>query len=504
MSEDFERRGIPRSYVVAAVLFFIIATWVASGYLIRGQKDKQAAAAPKPAAVSSMVTVRVRNFTAENRNAVLLIRGQTEALRKVEVRSETAGTVSETPADKGKTVSTGDLLCKLNVDAREAQLAQAKAFKQQKFLEYDGSKKLQEKGFRSETSVAGDLAEYEGAKAQVEQIEKELENTKMKAPFDGIVDDRRVDVGDYMQPGAVCAVVIDQDPFLVVGQVSERDVASVKQGERATAKLITGEEVSGSVRFVSRASDPQTRTFRVELEIPNGDGAVRDGVTAEIRLEAAAVMAHRISPAILGLDDKGVLGVRIVEADTTVRFVPVTIIADGADGVWVSGLPEKVTIITVGQEFVTPGQKVQPVWEKDEEKAGSAAKTAPPAPAEPAPPAASTPTDTKPAQEGAPGKDNKSSQSEQTLPASSASNTTPASTPDAPLASNTTPASTPDAPLASNTASATEPPPTSPDLGAAKLESTGPMNRIDLNAGKTETAEPAKPSTAAPKESQIQ
>jgi multidrug efflux system membrane fusion protein len=389
MSEEFERRGIPRSYVVAAVLLFIIAAWVGSGYITRGEKTKIAEAAPKPPPVSTVVTVRVRNFTAEQRRSVLLIRGETQALRKVEVRAETAGAVAETPIEKGQTVTTGQVLCKLKVDAREAQLAQAKAHKRQKWLEYDASKKLQEKGFRSETAVAGDLAEYEAAKAQVEQMEQQLADTVMRAPFDGIVDARNVDVGDYMQPGTVCAVVIDQDPFLVIGQVSERDVASVNQGEPGTAKLITGEEVSGRIRFVSRASDPRTRTFRVELEVPNANGAIREGITAEIRIQGTAVMAHRVSPAILGLNDQGVLGVRIVEEDTTVRFVPVTIVADEQDGVWIAGLPDKVTIITVGQEFVTPGQKVKPVWEKDDAKVPPQA--APAAPAEPQPAAAGTP-----------------------------------------------------------------------------------------------------------------
>lgn len=383
MSEEDERRGIPRSYVVAAVLLVVIAAWVGSGYIVRGEKAQKANAEPKPAAASTDVTVRVRNFQAEQRRAELLIRGETQALRKVEVRAETSGAVAETPADKGQTVSTGDVLCRLKVDSREAQLAQAKAQKQQKWLEYDGSKKLQEKGFRSETAVAGDLAEYEGAKAMVEQMEQQLADTVMKAPFDGIVDDRRVDVGDYMQPGAVCAVVIDQDPFLVIGQVSERDVANVKQGETGTAKLITGEQVSGKVRFVSRASDPNTRTFRMELEIANPSGAIREGVTAEIKIEAASVLAHKITPAILGLSDQGALGVRIVEADSTVRFVPVSVIADGPDGVWVTGLPEKVTIITVGQEFVTPGQKVKAVWEKDSDPAPAAPAQTPAAPEPP-------------------------------------------------------------------------------------------------------------------------
>jgi multidrug efflux system membrane fusion protein len=174
-----------------------------------------------------------------------------------------------------------------------------------------------------------------------------------------------------MQPGAVCAVVIDQSPFLVIGQISERDVVGIAQGDVGTARMVTGETVQGRVRYVSRAADPQTRTFRLELEIANDDGAIRDGVTAEIRIEKGAVEAHRITPAILGLDERGALGVRIIERGNIVRIVPVTIIADGTDGVWVTGLPKRATIITVGQEYVTSGQKVQVVDEN----------AAPPAPA---------------------------------------------------------------------------------------------------------------------------
>jgi multidrug efflux system membrane fusion protein len=399
MSYDSDHRpGLRRSYVVAAVLVVIITVYVASGYILRGEQKKQDESNPKPAAEKPVVTVRVRVITAEQRRATLTIRGQTEALRKVEVKSETAGTVSATPAEKGQTVATGDILCQLKVDAREAMLAQARAQMKQRELEYQASKSLAEKGFRSDTAVAGDKAQYEAAKAQVEQMEQEMENTRMRAPFDGVVDDRRVDVGDYMQPGAVCAVVIDQDPFLVVGQVSERDVAAIKQGDTGVAKLITGERVSGTVRFISRAADPRTRTFRIELEVPNPDGAIRDGVTAEILIEGASVLAHKISPAILGLDDRGVLGVRILDEQGIVRFVPVTIIADGNDGVWVTGLPEKVTVITVGQEFVSPGQKVKAVREDLPPPAA-----APPAAAPPAAPPAGAPAQAPAATEPAPG-----------------------------------------------------------------------------------------------------
>lgn len=382
---------IRRSYVVAVMIFLLLAAWVASGEINRFEeltqlimpetaKDstpaakaapakpdaKTAVAAAKPAdakggAAATLPTVRVRTITAAVHQQDVIVRGQTQALRKVQVRAETAGKVAAIRADKGTVVKKGDTICELNVDARRAMLEQARATMTQRKLEYEASKTLEEKGFRSPTSVAGDLAAYQAAKAEVERMEKELENTKIKAPFDGVVDDRMVDVGDYLSPGQPCALVVALDPFLVVGRVSEQDVHYIQIGNAGWAKLVTGERVEGKVRFVAKSSDAATRTFRVELEVPNPNGAIRDGITAEIHIAAATVEAHRISPAILALDERGQLGVRIVDQSKRVRFVHVKIIGDGPEGVWVTGLPRTVTIITVGQDFVSEGQQVNAV-----------------------------------------------------------------------------------------------------------------------------------------------
>jgi len=378
---------IRRSYVVAVVIFLVLAAWVASGEINRvqelaqlvmpdsGKKTTQPAAKTeaKPGAPAQPVaavekkdakalpTVRVRTITATMRQQDVLVRGQTQALRKVQVRAETAGKVAFIRADKGTMVKKGDTICELNVDARRAMLEQARATMTQRKLEYEASKTLQEKGFRSPTSVAGDLAGYQASKAEVERMEKELENTKIKAPFDGVVDDRMVDVGDYLAPGQACALVVALDPFLVVGRVSEQDVHYIQIGNTGWAKLVTGERVDGKVRFVAKSSDAATRTFRVELEVPNPNGLIRDGITAEIHISAATVEAHKISPAILALDERGQLGVRVVDQNKRVRFVLIKIIGDGPDGVWVTGLPKQVTIITVGQDFVNEGQEVNAV-----------------------------------------------------------------------------------------------------------------------------------------------
>ncbi len=376
---------IDRSLAIALGIAVIAAAWILSGQLIPSEAHEIEAARPAPPvsgapqqmradgpiaaspqvagrgpAAGGPTVVRVRTLRAESQQADVTLRGHTEAERKVEVKAETAGAVAAVPAQEGSTVRTGDLLCELEVDSRAAMLNQARAHMREAELKYQGSLALSQKGYQSDTAVATDLAGYQGAKAEVERMQEELENTRIRAPFDGVVDRRMVEVGDYMNVGSPCALVLDEDPFLVIAHVSEREVGSLAVGDAGEARLITGETVLGKIRFLSKTADPSTRTFRVELEVPNPDRSLRDGITAEIRIATRTVEAHRISPAILALDDTGRVGVRIVEQGV-VQFVPVSIVSDGKSGVWVTGLPQTVTVITVGQEYVNEGQPVHTV-----------------------------------------------------------------------------------------------------------------------------------------------
>lgn len=380
-SSDPAANPIRRSYIIATVIFLVLAAYVASGAFSEtaSKTEKQADGNTQSAANANgtgdktkvdvkaappIPTVKVRTIKSEARKQDHVIRGQSEALRKVVVRAETAGRVIAIRADRGTPVKTGDTICELAVDERQAMLKQARAVMKQRQLEFDASKQLKQKGFRSETALAGDQAQFEAAAAQVERMEKELDDTKLRAPFEGVVDARMADVGDYLSPGQPCAMVIDQDPFLIIGQASEKDVGAIEKGDSGWATLVTGERVEGQVRFVSKSAEAATRTFRVELEIANPEGKIRDGVTAEMHISGDTVEAHRVTPAILALDEKGTIGVRIVDEKKRVKFVPVRIVAESMDGVWVSGLPKTAVVITVGQDYVTNGQEVKIEEEK--------------------------------------------------------------------------------------------------------------------------------------------
>ena len=307
------------------------------------------------------VRVRVTQRTAKLQTRNLILRGRTEANRWVDIKAETKGRVTEIIAKEGARVERGDLIVKLAMEDRRQKLTEAEARVRQRQLEFDAAKSLRQKGFRAETKTAESAAELEEAIAKVAQISIDIDHTEVSAPFAGVIDMRSVELGDFVGPGDVIARIVDEDPYLVVGQVSELDVGRIALGDTGTALLTNGDPVRGKIRYIATVADASTRTFRVELEIPNTNSKLRSGVTADIRIPVESVQAHFLSPALLTLDDNGILGIRTINHSATVVFKPVSIFSTQPNGIWITGLPKTITIITVGQEFVRHGEPVIPV-----------------------------------------------------------------------------------------------------------------------------------------------
>lgn len=303
------------------------------------------------------VSVVVKVSIAEIVQSGIALSGKTEAARNVEVRSETSGLVISEPILKGSNVHKGDLLCELDTGTRSASLAEARAKLTEAEIKNVTASKLAERGFSSETAAISSMAALEGVQAMVQQAEKEIERLKILAPFDGLLESDTAELGALMQPGTPCANLISLDPINVVGYVPETDVEKLRVGSLAGARLSTGKEISGAVTFISRAADPLTRTFRVEIKVPNPDNAIRDGLSADILIGLDGASGHLLPQSSLTLNDQGDLGVRTNENNVT-AFMPVNILRDTSEGVWVTGLPERVEVIIIGQEYVTAGRSI--------------------------------------------------------------------------------------------------------------------------------------------------
>jgi multidrug efflux system membrane fusion protein len=294
----------------------------------------------------------------EARAGALAIRGRTQADQKAIVRADASGIVTSTPAALGARVKKGDVLCRLDVEARGAAKREADAVLRKADIDYRAGAKLAAEGFRSEAGLASLQAARDQARANADRAAIELEKTLIRAPFDGIFDARAAETGDLLKPGDACGTVVKPSPLLVMGAVAEKDVALVRTGDLASAALATGETVEGVVRFVAAAADPATRTFDVEIEIPNADGTLRDGVTADVTVRGRARDAHKIPRSALTLDDDGRIGVKLIGEEGRARFHAVSIIGEDLEGVWVAGLDGAQRIIVRGQDYVKDGEAV--------------------------------------------------------------------------------------------------------------------------------------------------
>ncbi|MDB2451776.1 efflux RND transporter periplasmic adaptor subunit [Gammaproteobacteria bacterium] len=184
----------------------------------------------------------------------------------------------------------------------------------------------------------------------------ELNRTEVKAPFSGFIE-QIVKPGNFLERGQVCATIIQLNPIIFVAEVPEFNINKVETGQDIDIRLVTGEFINGKLTFVSKSASPSTRTFKVESQIKNKNGLVRDGITAEMTIKTKLVMAHKISPSILLLNDEGKIGIRSVENDI-VKFHNITILEDSESGLWITGIPKELELIVQGQGFVEDGQKV--------------------------------------------------------------------------------------------------------------------------------------------------
>ncbi|TVR98538.1 MAG: efflux RND transporter periplasmic adaptor subunit [Rhodospirillales bacterium] len=349
-----------RSYLIAGGIAAAVAVWLATGLISDGGGREPVRGIP-PAAVDELPAVRVADLVAEPHTRRLSLFGRTEAERTVQVRAETAGRVVEKLVRKGDRVAQGDVLVRLAMDDRETRLREVETLVEQRRIAHEASTALSRSGYRAGIGAAEDLAALAAARARLAAIRLDIERTEVRAPFDGIVETVAVNIGDVLDVRDPVATVVDLDPIKVAVEVVERMGGTVEIGSRADVRLVTGERLTGTVAYAARMANPTTRTFRVDLEVPNPDGSIPDGVTAEVLMPLGTTMAHRITPAILALDDHGAVGVKRVAEDGTVVFETISIIDDTPNGMWVAGLPERSRLITVGQEFVRPGQRVRPV-----------------------------------------------------------------------------------------------------------------------------------------------
>jgi membrane fusion protein, multidrug efflux system len=336
--------------------------WIASGHFLPHETgESRAAVRAGEGEAKKLFRVAVLRTAVLPHSRKLTVAGRTEADKRVAVTARTGGVLTELRAKRGLWVSKGDVLAILSDEAREAQVAQAEAVVMQKRTELEAKRALILNGTLPRLQLVDLEAQLKGAEAALAGAQAERDRGVVRAPWSGVVHDVAVEVGHaaFSMAGREIATLVALDPMLAVVEVAERKLAGIKVGDTADVRLVTGETTSGKIRFVAKTASVTTRTYRVEVELPNPDGKIPDGITAEVHMPLAPVVATRVPRSALTFSSAGNLGVRAVATDDTVGFIPVAVVEDEQGYMWVTGIIDGTDVIVQGQDFVREGQRVE-------------------------------------------------------------------------------------------------------------------------------------------------
>ena len=337
---------------VALAIFILLCLWIASGSLSadQGGPEKKVLDAPLPKVMTTLMD-------AEQVSREITLYGRTEPDRVAKLRSEIKGQVTEIFVKEGQIVKAGDKLVAIDDNDLKQRISAAKASLAQRIIELKGAKSLGQKGYQSEAALAQAQANVESAKAQLKSLELALENTLIVSPFDGVLNERMVEVGDLLRDGDAIVTVVDLDPLVIKADVTENYISQISVGQQANGRIVSGQNLDGAVRYISSISNEGTNTFKIEVQVDNPEGKLMAGMSTELAIPLRQAWAIKITPAVMALDERGNLGVKTV-VDKHVQFVPIDIVKSDSEGVWLAGLGQQAEVITLGHGYVKAGDEV--------------------------------------------------------------------------------------------------------------------------------------------------
>ena len=352
------------SRITAVGLVAGAVLWIASGHLMpRDSAEGQAAIRPGEAKTQPAFHVETATAKLIAHSPTLTLSGRTEADHKVALAARTGGVLTELRVKRGQHVEKGEIVAVLADEAREAQVAQAQALVDQRKTELEAKRSLIASGALPKLDLVNLEAQYKSAQAALSVARAEFERSIVRAPWAGVITNVPAEVGGaaFSFTGTEIATLVALDPMLAVVEVSERKLAGIKVGETAEVRLVTGQTVAGRVRYVAESASATTRTYRIEVVMANPDGKIPDGITAEVVLSLKPVPAVEVPRSALTISSAGDIGLRVVGASDKVAFVPVHLVEDMQDTMWVAGVQDGARVIVRGQDFVREGQVVAPV-----------------------------------------------------------------------------------------------------------------------------------------------
>lgn len=352
------------SWLAAGAVVILLCVWMATG-LLATDEDETAS----ETAADELMAVVVKLVTLEKMDRVVSLHGQLEPIQHLFLKAETSGRLERLLVEKGQRVTRDEPLAILDGGTRQSALSEARARVKSARSEQAAAASLRGQRLQSQVQLEQTEAALESALSQLASIELDIDNLTITSPFAAVINDLPVDPGSLVERGDIVAELVDDSAFNVSAQAAQQTIARLEIGQPVKVTLLTGEELPGTLTFISVLADSQTRSFRVEAQVDNETGAAGAGVSASMTIPVEQIEAAFVSPSAFALGEDGELGVKAVDDNDLVFFQPIELISTSLDGAWVVGIPANTRIITLGQGFVAIGEKVAPQLDTEENQA---------------------------------------------------------------------------------------------------------------------------------------
>lgn len=307
--------------------------------------------------------VQAATLTASSTSSQMTLSGTTRASDNLSLEASYSGKVTKIHFNKGDTVEKGQAVISIDTRALNADIRKVRALVEEKKLDLEAATRLANQKLSSKVSLASAKSALSEVQADLQRLLIDAENAETRAPFTGILNDITVNVGQLLRSGDKIADLLSLQPLVISAQIPQKSIDHVALGSPVNITIGAGKNIEGNISFINKLANESTRSIEIEIEVSNPNNAIPAGISTSMSLQLADESAHGFSPALLVLNDEGYTAVKTLTNENIVELTPVEIIRSDRQKVWVSGLPDSVNIITVGQGFVKAGDTVTPDYQ---------------------------------------------------------------------------------------------------------------------------------------------
>ena len=310
-----------------------------------------------------VVTLETAPFVEEMRLTAVAVANQ-----DVMLAAEESGVIRALYADRGAHVRPGDEIAKIDDGVLSAQVDQARAAAELAAQMWERRRRLWEQDeVGSEIAYLEARYAAEQTGASLAALEERLARTVIRAPFGGVLEDRFVDVGAMVSPGEPVARLVDLDPVKVFAGVPERYATDVAVGASAVMTFdALGEGVyQAPILYVGSTVDPQNRTFSIQVELPNPNGAIKPQMVANMGVTRREVESAVVVPqdALVRVEDGYILYIVVGGLDGQVAEARAVELGPTRRNLVVieKGVTGGEQLVVVGQRSLAHGDRVNVV-----------------------------------------------------------------------------------------------------------------------------------------------